>query len=162
MADLPSFEIPSQMRDLAENNIAQARKAFDSFMGAAKRGAETMSGSTELSRTSLQDMYARSFDYAEQNVHAAFEHAQRLSRASTPMEAMQLQGEYMRERFAAMQEQSRTFGRMAQEMLKQGAESTKSAMQQGAGEIRRVTEQGRDAADQTTRAAEDTIDRSTS
>src|SRR6478735_949023 len=64
MANLPSFEVPQQMRDLAENNITQARKAFDSFMEAAKRGAETMRGSAELSRTSMQDMSARRFDYA--------------------------------------------------------------------------------------------------
>jgi phasin len=161
MADLPSFGVPQQLRDLAENNVTQARKAFDSFMEAAKRGAETMRGSAELSRTSMQDMSARSFGYAEQNVRAALDHAQKLARAGTPKEAMEIQGEYVRERYAALQEQAKAFGGMAQELFKQGAESTKSAMEQGAGEVRRMTGQGRDAADQTARAAKDTIDRST-
>ncbi|GJE09486.1 phasin [Methylobacterium longum] len=162
MANLPSFEIPQQMRDLAENNVAQARKAFDSLVGTAKRGAETMRGTTEMSRTSMQDMYGRGFEYAEENVHAAFDVAQKLARAGTPMEMMKIQSEYMRERYAAMQEQAKAFGGMAQEMFKQGAESTRSAMEQSAGEVRRMTEQGRDAAAQTARAAEDTVDRSTS
>jgi phasin len=160
MANLPSFEVPQQMRDLAENNITQARTAFDSLMGTAQRGAETMRGSAEQSRTSMQDMYGRGFKYAEENVHAAFDLAQKLARAGTPMEMMKIQGDFIRERYAAMQEQAKAFGGMAQEMFKQGAESTRSAMAQGAGEVRRMTEQGRDAADQTTRAAEDTVDRS--
>lgn len=162
MANLPSFEVPQQMRDLAENNVAQARKAFDSLVGTAKRGAETMRGSTEMSRTNMQGMYARGFEYAEENVHAAFDVAQKLARAGTPMEMMKIQNEYMRERYAAMQEQAKAFGGMAQEMFKQGAESTRSAMEQGAGEVRRMTEQGRDAADQTAQAAQDTVDRTTS
>jgi phasin len=134
MADLPSFKVPSQMRDLAENHIAQARKAFDSFMEAAKRGAETMRGSADLSRNSMQDMYARGFGYAEGNVHAAFDVAQKLARAGTPAEMTKIQGEYMRERYAALQEQAKAFSGMAQELFKQGAESTRSAMEQGAGE----------------------------
>jgi hypothetical protein len=96
------------------------------------------------------------------NVHAGFYLAKKLARAGTPMEMMKIQGEFMRERYAAMQEQAKAFGGMAQEMFKQGAESTKSAMAQGAGEVRRMTEQGRDAVDQTTRAAEDRVDRSKS
>lgn len=161
MADLPNLGVPPQMRDLAETNITQARKAFDSLVGAVKRGGETMRGSTERSRTSMQDMYARGFQYAEENVHAAFDLAQKLTRVGTPMEAMQIQGEYMRQRYAALQEQAKAFGGMAQELFKQGAESTKSAMEQGAGEVRRMTQQGREAAEQTVRAAEDTVDRST-
>jgi phasin len=162
MADLPSFEVSSQMRDLAENNIAQARKAFDGFMGAAKRGAETMGGSADLSRTSVQDMYARGFDYAEQNVHAAFEHAQKLARARTPMEAMQIQSEYVRERFAAMQEQAKAFGAMAQAMLKQGAEQTRTAVQQSADEARGMMRHAQEATQQGVQKTEEAVDRTTS
>jgi hypothetical protein len=36
----PNFEVPPDMRAFAEKSVAQAREAFDGFIGAARKAAE--------------------------------------------------------------------------------------------------------------------------
>ncbi|MCJ2060787.1 phasin [Methylobacterium sp. J-048] len=154
MANIPSFEVPPQMRDLAETSVEQARKAFGTFIGSARRAADTLHGSTELARTSAQDIYTRNLDNAEQNVRAAFDLAQKLAAARSLPEALQLQAEYVRERFAAMQAQAKELGGLAQGAFQQGAERARSAVQQGVEDTQKAVKQGQDAVQQTQHAAE--------
>ncbi len=41
---MSSFEIPSEMRNLAEQSVEQARKAFDGYMTAAQQAVEALEG----------------------------------------------------------------------------------------------------------------------
>jgi phasin len=127
----PNYEIPTEMRDFAEKSVDQARKAFDSFLSAARKTADTIQGSAEVARTNAQSMSTRSFAFAEQNVNAAFDLAQKLVRTRDLQEAMQLQAEFVRSQFAAIQSQAKEFGSMTQSAMQQGAENAKAAMQQG-------------------------------
>ena len=109
-----SYEIPTEMRDFAEKSVEQARKAFDSFMGAAQKTVDTLENSASSVQANTTDMTRKTFTYAEQSVNAAFEHAQRLVRAKDVQEAMQLQAEFVRNQFAALQSQMRDLGTIAQ------------------------------------------------
>ena len=149
------------MRYFAEKSVDQARKAFDSFIGAARRTTETVTGSTEATRTSVKDVSARGFEYAEQNVNAAFDLAQKLVRSKDVQEAMQHQAEFVRSQFAAIQAQAKDFGGLAQSAMQQGAERAKSAMQEGADNARKAMEQGTDAAKQAAHDAQDAADKAT-
>ena len=51
--------------------------------------------------------FTRGLEFTEQNVTAAFELAQKLVRARDLQEAMQLQSEYVRTQFAALQTQAK-------------------------------------------------------
>ena len=119
MTSTPNYEVPAEMRDFAEKSVDQARKAFDSFIGAARRTADTVQGSAETARTSAHDVSARGFEFAEQNVTAAFDLAQRMVRAKDMQEAMQIQAEFVRTQFESMQAQMKEFGSMAQSAMKQ-------------------------------------------
>ena len=147
MADIPQFDIPPQMRALAESSVDQARTAFDSLMNVAKRGAEAMRGASGPMAPGA-DAYARGLDYAEQNVHAAFDHAQKLARAGSVQDAMQLQAEFVRSQFAAMQDQAKELASAAQGAMQRGADQAKAAMQEGTDEARRMADRARDAAGQ--------------
>ena len=110
----PNFEVPAEMRDLAEKSVEQARKALDGFMGAAQRTVDTFEGSASTMQTGAKDMTRRTFSYAEQNIAAAFDLAQKLIRAKDVQEAVQLQSEFVRSQMAAMQNQMKEFGSLAQ------------------------------------------------
>lgn len=131
MADNPSFEVPRQVRDFTESSLEQARKAFASFIGAARRTTETLHGSTDLARTHTQTMFARGLDYADQNVRAALDLAQKLASARSIPEATQIQAEFVRERFAAMQAQAQELTGLAQGTLRQGADQMRKATVRG-------------------------------
>jgi len=118
----PGYEIPAEMRDFAEKSVEQARRAMDGFIGAAQRTVDTIEGSANTVQASAKDMTRKSFAYAEQNIQAAFDLAQRMVRAKDMQEAMQIQAEFVRSQFESMQTQMREFGSMTQNAVSQNAE----------------------------------------
>ena len=144
--DNPSYEIPTEMRDFAEKSVEQARKAFDSFMGAAQRTVDTLETSASTVQSNTTDMTRKTFSYAEQSISAAFEHAQRLVRAKDVQEAMQLQAEFVRNQFAAMQNQMRDFGAIAQAAAQSTANQAREFGSMAQDAARSATGQARGAA----------------
>jgi phasin len=115
------YEIPPEMRDFAEKSVEQARKAIDGFMSAAQKTVDTFEGSTNTLQATATDATRKTFSYAEQNLSAAFDLAQKMVRAKDPQEAMQIQAEFVRSQFQAMQTQMKEFGSMAQSAMQQGS-----------------------------------------
>jgi phasin len=113
------YEVPAEMRDFAEKSVEQARKAIDGFMSAAQKTVDTFEGSANTVQASATDATRKTFTYAEQNIAAAFDLAQRMVRAKDMQEAMQIQAEFVRSQFEAMQTQMKEFGSMAQTAMKQ-------------------------------------------
>lgn len=149
MNNISSFEISGAMRDLAEKSLDQARQAFDNFISTARYTASTARGSAEAAQKHTQEMSARTFEAAEQNVNAALDLGRGLARAKTVQEAMQLQTEYARCQLAAMQAQAKEFGGMAQTAMQQGAEQSRSAMQEGIDQTREAVAQEAEATRET-------------
>ncbi|WP_134494147.1 phasin [Microvirga pakistanensis] len=114
-----NYEIPAEMRDFAEKSVEQARKAIDGFMSAAQKTVDTFEGSANTVQASAKDATRKTFTYAEQNLAAAFDLAQRMVRAKDMQEAMQIQAEFVRNQFEAMQTQMKEFGSLAQSAMKQ-------------------------------------------
>jgi phasin len=114
-----NYEIPAEMRDFAEKSVEQARKAVDGFLSAAQKTVDTFEGSANTVQTSAKDATRKTFTYAEQNLAAAFDLAQRMVRAKDMQEAMQIQAEFVRNQFEAMQTQMKEFGSIAQSAMKQ-------------------------------------------
>lgn len=113
--DTPRYEIPTEMRDFAEKSVEQARRAVDGFLGAAQKTADTFEGSASTVQSSAKDVTRKTFSYAEQNIAAAFDLAQKLVRAKDLQEAMQYQAEYVRQQFAAIQAQMKDLGSAVQQ-----------------------------------------------
>jgi phasin len=126
-----SFEVPAQMREGAEKSLEQARRALDTFLGAARRAADTMEQSADTARASARDVTQRTFFSAEENIHAALDMAERLVRARNPQEAAQIQAEFVRAQFEAMQAQMREFGASMQSALSQASSGQTSTDQTG-------------------------------
>lgn len=114
-----NYEVPTEVRDFAEKSVEQARKAIDGFMSAAQKTADTLEGSATTVQASAKDVSRKTFAYAEQNIAAAFDLAQKMVRAKDMQEAMQYQAEFVRSQFEAMQSQMKEFGALAQNTVKQ-------------------------------------------
>jgi phasin len=117
-----NYEVPAEMRDFAEKSVEQARKAMDGFIGAAQKAVDTFEGSANTVQASAKDMTRKTFAYAEQNIQAAFDLAQRMVRAKDMQEAMQVQAEFVRSQFESMQTQMKEFGSMAQGAMAQNTQ----------------------------------------
>jgi len=105
MAKSP-FEVPNEMRDLAERSVDQARKAFEGFVAVAQKTAGAMEGATTSAQTSAKSVTLQMLGFAEQNVNAAFDLAERLVQAKDAQEAFALQAAFIQKQFEALKSQA--------------------------------------------------------
>ncbi|MGP9822082.1 phasin family protein [Salinarimonas sp. NSM] len=122
-----TFEIPAEMREMAERSVEQARMAMEGFVSAAARAMESFDAPAERMGMNPKDMREKTFGMAEANLKASFEHAQKMIRAKDPAEAMKLQMEFMQAQFALMQEQMRQLGVDASAAMKQAGDAATAA-----------------------------------
>lgn len=111
---MTSYEIPTEMRDFADRSVAQARKAFEGFMGAVHKASETVDGATGNVSSTAKDATAKAVGYAEQNVAAAFDLAAKMVHAKDVQEVMKLQTEFVQAQMAAIQTQAKEIGAAVQ------------------------------------------------
>jgi phasin len=105
-----TYQVPTEVRDFAEKSVEQARKAFEGFSGAAQKAISTIDTTALPFSDGFKEVGATALSYAEANVKAAFDHAQKLVRAKDVQEVLELQGEYLKSQFEACQEQTKALG----------------------------------------------------
>lgn len=128
MADKTPYEVPTEMREFAERSVEQARKAFDGFIGAATKAVDSAHGSAETARVNTHDVARKAIGYAENNVAAAFELAQKLVKSKDLTEVMAHQSQFMKAQLEALQTQFKEMGAAAQDVAAKAAETiTKAA-----------------------------------
>jgi phasin len=108
------YEIPAEMRDFAERSVAQARKAFEGFMGAVYKTADAMDGASHPALSGAKDVSTKAVGFAEQNVAAAFDLAQKLVHAKDMTEVLAIQSDYVKAQMEAIQAQTRELGEAVQ------------------------------------------------
>jgi phasin len=112
MADTPQFEIPPQMRDLAEQNVNQARQAYNQFLDMAKQAQDMMTRSSGAATNSAIEAQTKALRYAQDNIDANFEFAAEIARARDMKEAMEIQARHAQRQMRAYAEQAQDLGRL--------------------------------------------------
>ena len=120
MANVP-YEIPNELRDFAERSVDQARKAFEGFVSVAQKAAGTVDGAAQDAQTGVKHVGSHVLGFAEKNVNAAFELAQKLVKAKDPQEAIALQSDYLKSQLIAMQEQGKEIAALMQKSTVPGS-----------------------------------------
>ena len=121
-----NFQVPEEMRTMAEKSLEQTRQALDSFLGAARRTAETMEQTTDKVQASSKDMAQKTLSAVEQNLRTSLDYAERFVRAKDLQEAAQIQAEFVRSQAEAMQAQMKEFGSAAQSAMGQATDQAAS------------------------------------
>ncbi len=118
MDPMKPFEVPADMRKLAEQSVDQARHAFDSFIAAAHKTVSEMEGRANAARSGVLDMSSRAMGFAERNMTNSFDFAQNLVRAKDVEEVVRLQTEYVKLQLAALNEQAKALAEVATKTAK--------------------------------------------
>jgi len=114
----PNFEIPNEMRDFAEKSVDQARTAVGTMMANAIKASEQMQTAGQTFQSTFTAALSKGFDHAQNNANATFDYAQKLVRTRDLREAFELQSEFVRSQFAALQSQAKDFGSLAQNVAR--------------------------------------------
>ncbi len=123
------FEIPEQMREMADKSVEQAKKAVDQFLDATTKAVSSAEGSARTLSEGAADVNRQALAFIEDNVAASFNFAQRLVQARTVEEMAALQQEFVQSQMKVAATQGQQLGQMmgkaAGSATKQGAQGAK-------------------------------------
>jgi len=121
MPEKQTFEIPQQLRELAQKNVEQARAAYGQFMDAMAQAVSAWSSASSDTVTSgFKAVQEGAIQFAKENAEAGFAFNE-LTKAKDLQDVLRLQSSFA-------QKQMESYARQAQELGRLMAEATRSAM----------------------------------
>ena len=106
------FEIPKDMRSMAEASFEQARKTFEKFVASAQAATDTIEERNASVRAGAKDISQKVISYAEKNVQTSLDHAQSLLKAKDLSDVMRLHSEYVQAQMRSLAEQATEMGQI--------------------------------------------------
>jgi hypothetical protein len=120
MAENQSFEIPKQLRELAEKNVEQAHTAYAQFMDAITQAMSVWSTApSNVAMSGFKGVQELAIRFANENAEAGFALASELANAKDVQGVLALQTRYA-------QTQLQTYARQAQELGRLMADAVRS------------------------------------
>ena len=127
------FEIPKEMRAVAEQKVEQAKLGFNNYLQAAQEAVSTFDQWVKASQLGAQGLCNKAMNFAQRNVLSAFEFAEKIVQAKDIQELIQTQTEFVRSQMQVLSEQVKELGeattKTAMDSLKDlGETASKTAM----------------------------------
>ena len=119
------FAMPNEVRAFVEQSVAHARTAFDGIAQAANQAVAEWHGQAQAARAGASEIAHKSMAYAEQNMEATFDFAQKLMQAKDPTEVMRLQSEYLNNQMKMLSTQAQALGQSAAKIVMDAAKPKK-------------------------------------
>jgi phasin len=106
------FEVPNEMRSMAQASFDQARKAFEKFVNTARQTAGSIEERGDTVRAGARDFNAKAIAYAERNVQASLDYAQSLLDAKDVGDVLRLHAAYIQSQMRSLAEQASEMGQI--------------------------------------------------
>ena len=107
------FEIPKEMRAVAEQSVEQAKLAFNSYLQAAQEAVSSFDQWVRASQAGAQGLCNKAMNFSQRNVLSAFEFAQKIVQAKDIQELIQTQTEFVQSQIQVLSEQVKVLGEAA-------------------------------------------------
>jgi len=111
------FAMPNEIRAFVEQSVAHARSTFDGFVQAANKAMGQLEGQAQAARSGASEIAHKSMAFAEQNMTATFEFAEKLMRAKDAAEVMRLQSEFLGRQMQTLSTQVQDLGQSAAKIV---------------------------------------------
>jgi hypothetical protein len=107
------FEVPQELRHLAEENVERARQLYIQFMdGVGQAIATWSSASSGVIAPGFREVQERAVKFANENADAAFKLAKDVAQAKDLHELIDLQTRYVQSQMKWYADQTQEFGRL--------------------------------------------------
>jgi phasin len=110
MSEPARFEIPQEMRNMAEAGLQQTRQTVDKLLTGAEAAADSMEQRGATVRASARDIGSKAIAFAEKNVQSSLDYAQSLLHAKDLTEVMRLHGEFVQTQMRTLADQAAEMG----------------------------------------------------
>jgi phasin len=104
------FDIPSEMRAVAERSIERAKHAFDTYIRAAQEAVGAVEQRVESGHVDAQEVGKRAMHSALRNAVTTFEFAQKIVQAKSISEFIRLLNDYLQSQMQIMSDQVKDLG----------------------------------------------------
>jgi phasin len=121
----PQFEIPEEMRAVAERSVEQAKAAFNTYMQAAQEAVSSFGGRVEKSQAGALDISKKAMSFAERNVLSAFEFAERIVKVKDVQELLRMQTEFVESQMQVLTAQAKDLGETVSKATMGGVKASK-------------------------------------
>jgi hypothetical protein len=120
------FEIPQELRQLAQENVERARQLYLQFMDSVSQAMGAWSTQSSMTApTGFNEVRERAVRFAKENADAAFNLAREVAQARDLQELLTLQTRYAQSQMKWYAEQTQEFGKLMAKALS-GAQSPTS------------------------------------
>src|ERR1700688_834123 len=103
-------EQAEKMREMAQTTVDKAKEAVSKYMAESQKMREKADSGMRASYSSAKEMNEKAVAFAEANVNAGFELAQRLLQAKDPQEMGSIYQSHLKEQMEKMTTQFRELG----------------------------------------------------
>ena len=119
MADNP-FEIPQTLRDVSEQNLKQARAAYEQLTDFVTKAMGAWMGALPSNPMAavFKDVQDRAMQIAKENAESVFTFAGKISNARTPQDIVTLQTQFAQDRMQAFVTQTQQLFSVIEEAIK--------------------------------------------
>ena len=115
------FEIPKEMRSMAEASVEQARRTCEKFLANAQATAGSLEERGATMRAGAKDISLQAIANVERNTEASLDYADKLVHAKDLPEVMRLHSEYVQTQMRSLAEQASEIGQMVGRTAMQAA-----------------------------------------
>jgi len=117
--DSTHFDIPADMRALAEKSVEQAKQALDIFISAAQHAVSTAENQAASAKAEVGEL---AMGFAERNIVSSFEFVQKLLQVKEPKDVMALHSEYVNTQIATLTDQAKELSKRVTKMTGHGTQ----------------------------------------
>jgi phasin len=112
------FEIPQELRQLAEENVERARQLYLQFMDGVEQTMAVWSAPrSDLITPGFDEVRERAAKFAKENAEAAFKLAKQVANAKDLQELLSLQSRYVQSQMQWYADQTQEFGKLMAKAL---------------------------------------------
>ena len=118
MSDKTNFEIPDSVRQIAEQSLDQAKDAYAQLIDASRKAQDMVEQSSGAVAESAKDVQKKALSYAESNMKAGFDLAEKLVKAKDFQEALEIQSTFARQQMSTYSEQAQQLTQLLSDTAK--------------------------------------------
>jgi phasin len=126
-SNVTPFQVPEQVRAMAEQGVSQAREGYQKLKEAAESGNGALGAVYASATKGAGDFTAKVIDIAKINTESAFDFAQNLLGVKSLPEAFALVNAHAQKQFEVLTEQSQDLAALTQKVATDAVEPMKAS-----------------------------------
>ena len=134
------YELPAELRAMAEQGVERAKSAFDKYMQTAHEALSAADQWFKASQAGAHDIGTKAITFAQRNVQSAFEFARNIAQAQNLEEVVKRQTEYVRSQILVLGEQAKQLGETAGKLTTEGAKGLSQNAKATMDKLKKLTE----------------------